>query len=178
MLDFLKIITSTLFFFLLLSCNKNVDQTLSQEGHSFNESRDFWKDQKKEKGNSYMYTSTRSSVFGFGGTTEITVINDKVTKRAYQGFTTDENTGVIVNTDVNYIEENEDVGTNEPGFTPLTIDELYESCASEYLTVNESENFIYFETEPNGLINHCSYFPKNCQDDCSIGFTIHSFEFL
>jgi len=161
-----------------MSCNKNVEQILSEEDQSFNESLDFWKELKNENGDSYMYSSTRSSVFGFGGTTDITVIDNNVVKRTYQGFTTNENTGEIVNTEENYVEENEEVGTNEIGFAAMTIDDLYETCASEYLTVSESDNLIYFETEPNGLISHCSFFPKNCQDDCSIGFTIHSFSFL
>jgi len=175
---FVKILVSCFILLLTVSCDKVSDKFVSEEGFTVNQSLDVWKTLKEENGDSYVYMTTNESVFGFGATTEITVINGTVTKRTYQGYNKDDMTGQRVNTEVNYVEENDDVGTNDFGFTPATIDELYDSCTGEYLTVKESENFIYFGTEPNGFISFCSYFPKDCQDDCSVGFSIDTFMFL
>lgn len=175
---YLKLIFSCCLIVFTFSCNKNIDNFVSKEGHSFSDSRDLWNELKMGNGNSYKYSSRISSVFGFGSITEMIVNDGKVTGRNYQEFTSDVNTGELINTDVSYIELNDEVGNNERGFGPFTIDQLYDSCASEYLTVSASDNFITFETTANGLVETCSYFPKECQDDCSIGFTISSFMFL
>jgi len=176
---YIKIIASALLILLIASCSKDLKKIVSEQGHSFEESIELWNDLKKNNSNSYKYTSTFTSAFGFGSSTEITVTDGKVAERSYKEFAVDPSTGELTESDTNnYTEASSEIGTNQIGFAPLTIDELYDSCSGEYLKVSESENIIYFETEPNGLINLCGYFPNTCADDCFIGFNIKSFEFL
>ncbi|MFT4095190.1 MAG: hypothetical protein QM640_16280 [Niabella sp.] len=54
----------------------------------------------------------------------------------------------------------------------LTLDEIYAKAKNEWLQVDEDENWIYFETENDGMISSCGYTPKNCADDCFMGINI------
>jgi len=40
------------------------------------------------------------------------------------------------------------------------------------------DNFITLTFDANGLVQTCSYFPKNCQDDCAVGVRVSSLEFV
>lgn len=97
--------------------------------------------------------------------------------RAYQEFTTDETTGEQEITET-YSETKSNLGTHEKGAKPLTIDELYESCAGEYLIVDKEDNTIYFEATTEGLMTLCGFVPKGCMDDCFSGVNIDSFEWI
>jgi len=149
----------------------------SDEGFSVGDSRNAWNELKDINGNSYVYESNISSLFGFGSITRITVINGQLTERSYQEYLLNDQLE-ITNTDINYSETEELIGSNEKGTPAHTIDELYNTCFSEYLIVDLDDNFIYFETDSIGLMNLCGFFPKNCADDCFEGIRISSFEFL
>lgn len=173
--------------FLLFSCESNDDapenqlSTLttleSQEGISYTQSIEAWNALKVNNGTSYKYQTDFISFTGFGSTTELTVINNVVTSRVYQEFTTDEITGERDIID-SYTETASQLGSNSKGAPPLTIDQLYTTCAADYLVVDETENTLYFQTATNGLMTLCGFFPNNCADDCYEGITISAFDWV
>lgn len=132
---------------------------------------DAWRSIKKKEGESYSYTRNFSSVFGFGSNTKITVTNRIVTKREYQSYTANESGTEIRDS---RIENQEELGEHEEGAEPVTLDSIHNSCKNDILTVNETDNYITFLAENDGILSTCSYFLKYCQDDCSIGFNITS----
>lgn len=174
-------------FFLIFSCESNDDApenqlsaltTLeSQDGRSYTESIDAWNALKTNNGNSYSYQITFISFTGFGSITELTVTNNVVTSRIYQEFSTDQMTGERDIID-SFTETGSQLGSNQKGATPLTIDQLYTTCAADYLVVDENENTIYFQTATNGLMTLCGFFPNNCADDCFEGITISAFDWV
>lgn len=174
-------------FFLIFSCESNDDApenqlsaltTLEgQDGRSYTESIDAWNALKTNNGNSYSYQTTFISFTGFGSITELTVTNNVVTSRIYQEFSTDQMTGERDIID-SFTETGSQLGSNQKGATPLTIDQLYTTCAADYLVVDENENTIYFQTATNGLMTLCGFFPNNCADDCFEGITISAFDWV
>ncbi len=172
---------------LIVSCNsddnssENQISTLtsleSQIGLSYAESIDAWNELKTNNGTSYRYQTTFSSFTGFGSVTELTVTNDVVTTRVYQEFSTDEVTGEQQIID-SYTETGSQLGNNAKGATPLTIDQLYASCAAESLIVDATANTIYFQTAVNGLMTLCGFVPDFCADDCYEGIRIDSFDWV
>ncbi len=160
--------------------NKNEISILTtltgERGLSYNESIDKWTELKKINGNSYVYQTTFISWTGSKNTTEIKVKNGKVTSRIYQGFIIDDNGNKAVDS---FIENSNELGNHLEGAEPLTIDELYTSCASDYLIVDQKNNTLYFETDTNnGLITLCGFVPNGCADDCYRGIRISSFTWI
>ena len=170
-----------------MSCENNEDEKLStlknltslkgESGISFNESYSKWTDLKKENGNSYVYQTIQISWTGFGSTTELRIENGVIIERNYEEFMTNDTNGQRRIID-SYSETNTNLGSHEKGADLLTIDDLYNSCSSEYLSVNTSTNTLYFETETNGLMTSCGFVPDNCSDDCFNGVTINSFNWI
>ncbi|MFC2138309.1 hypothetical protein ACFLTE_09050 [Bacteroidota bacterium] len=183
--------TITLFFLslclIMVSCekdNNNQDNNLSlltelngESGLSYDESLSKWNELKNNNGNSYIYQTTFTSWTGFGSTTELRVEEGNVTSRKYQGFEINQTNGQkeILET---YHETSDNLGSNDKGANPLTIDELYETCASEYLIIDENNNTIYFETTENGLMTLCGYVPEGCMDDCLFSVSIDFFDWI
>ncbi|TDM00394.1 MAG: hypothetical protein C4K58_04085 [Flavobacteriaceae bacterium] len=132
-----------------------------------------WKDLKKNNGNSYMYTVHFRSWVGSGSKTTLTIQNGVVTKREYEEYK--DRSGTIVSS---YSETGNQVGKNQFGADALTIDQLYDTCISSILTVNPDHNYISFSTDNSKMMRTCSYFPKNCADDCSVGVNISDFVWL
>ncbi len=168
----------------LMSCEKNETNKLSvlttlkgESGLSYNESLSKWAGLKSKNGNTYVYQTTFTSWTGFGSVTELKVIDGIVTSRIYQEFETNETNGQHEIID-SYSETKVDLGIHEKGAKPLTIDELYNTCASEYLIVDEKNNTLYFETELNGLMTMCGFVPNGCMDDCYRGISINSFKWI
>lgn len=173
---------------LLISCGSDDDTTNSdnlstltdlngETGLSYEESLSKWSDLKSNHGKSYIYQTDIISFTGDGSTTEIKVIENSVVSRVYQSFTIDGETGERLITDT-YSENEAALGTNQEGAAPLTIDELYDSCVSEYLVVDQENNTIYLQTEVNGLLTLCGFIPNNCADDCFSGISIKAFGWI
>lgn len=162
-------------FFLLLvflACNK--DSLFSTEYEaSFNS----WQNAKKNQGNSYTYVTERSSVFGFGSKTTLTVQDGKVVARAYEAYRLNETTREREITNA-WSENKDDLNSHEEGAETITIDEIYALCQNTVLRVSEEDNYVHFLAENNGILSLCSYFPKNCADDCSVGYNIVSINWL
>ncbi len=172
---------------ILVSCEKNDDSinnelsaltTLTGEnGLSYNESLSKWNELKTVNGNSYIYQTTSLSWAGFESTTEVKVVEGEVRYRVFQETKTDQQTGESEITYA-YTENENALGNHERGAAPLTIDELYNSCASEYLAVDELNNTIYFEAEVNGLMTLCGFLPNDCVDDCNQDISINAFDWI
>ena len=148
-----------------------------ESGYTFIESRSSWKALKKENGDSYEYTLEILSFTGHGNRTTMSIENGKVIKRNYLTFFLNPNTGEMEEQEV-YTETGEEVGSNSEGARPLTIDALYETCASEYLVVDTDKNTVYFDTNSEGVISLCGYVPNGCADDCFQGITFSYFAWL
>ncbi|UOR05180.1 hypothetical protein MUN82_19860 [Hymenobacter aerilatus] len=168
---------------IIMSCSKDETTNLSvlttlkgESGISYNESLSKWYELKKTNGNSYVYQTTFVSWTGFGSITEIKIEKGIVTSRAYQEFKINATNGQreIIDT---YTETKANLGSHKKGAAPLTIDDLYNSCASEYLIVDKEKNTLYFDTDKiNGSMNLCGFVPKGCADDCFRGIRINSFK--
>lgn len=172
---------SLLFLVFLLSCSTddNNSEITGSSGISYKDSKASWPELKKINGESYSYTTRFDSWTGFSNKTIITVQDGVVIKREYFAYETSVNPeGEVVEELDSYTETGEEIGTHERGFKPLLVEELYETCISEYLTVNEEENKIYFDTDEDGIISNCGFVPKGCVDDCFSGFRIDEFKWL
>ena len=173
-----------IFVVILMACEKSNDDKLSvlstlkgENGFTYNESLKQWTELKDINGNSYIYQTTFVSWTGFGSITELTIEEGEVTSRVYQEFKTNETNGQreIIDT---YTETKTNLGSHDKGAYSLTIDDLYNSCASEYLTVDKENNTLYFETEIDGLMSLCGFVPEGCMDDCFRGVKINSFKWI
>jgi len=173
-----------IFVVILMACEKSNDDKLSvlstlkgENGFTYNESLKQWTELKDINGNSYIYQTTFVSWTGFGSITELKIEEGIVTSRVYQEFKTNETNGQreIIDT---YTETKTNLGSHDKGAYSLTIDDLYNSCASEYLTVDKENNTLYFETELDGLMTLCGFVPEGCMDDCFRGVKINSFKWI
>lgn len=164
------------------SCEKgddiNILTTLTGEnGFNYTESLKEWNTLKTSHGASYSYETTFTSWTGFKKSTVISVEDGKVTGRSYREYRMNGNSGEYHLID-SYDERNTSLDTHTKGASPLTIDELYENCAEEYLTANSQNNTIYFETIPSGIMSMCGYTENSCVDDCYSGIRLTGFEWL
>jgi len=135
------------------------------------DSRVAFNDAKAKHDNSYTYTRDFQSFSGFGFQTTVVVANGLVVERHYkeQHISGGDSSG--------WSETGAEVGSHEEGFPAVTVDALYDQCATEVLTQNENTNWINFSTDDNNLLQACTYTPMACQDDCSRGPVISTLEF-
>ncbi|NLD45951.1 MAG: hypothetical protein GX660_01965, partial [Clostridiaceae bacterium] len=99
------------------------------------------------------------------------------TSRIYKEFQTNETNGQKELID-SYTETMNSLGSHDKGANLLTIDDLYNSCAGEYLIVDKERNTLYFDTGISGLMTLCGFVPNGCVDDCFTGVRIISFEWF
>ncbi|MFT2007306.1 hypothetical protein ACMA1I_01400 [Pontibacter sp. 13R65] len=164
---------------LLLVLNVACDRKDDLNGYEvrYKQSLSKWQEVKMQQGNSYTYNVNFVSWSGFGNTTKITVENDLVTGRAYQAFRINETNGEreVIGS---YTENQSTLGSHDTGAPLLTIDDLYQSCARDYLVVDKKKNMIYFEMDAAGLLQVCGFVPEDCMDDCYAGIRIDSLVWL
>ncbi len=75
----------------------------------------------------------------------------------------------------NFSEPAVEVCTRGRGVPPQpypTMDELYEECIRDILTVDPAVNDIVFETDSRGIMTRCAYTPHGCLDDCTTGIYV------
>jgi hypothetical protein len=174
------LITSILIF--TLGCDTNESKSF-ENLKEYKASLENWKYLKLINGVYYKYEISTNSVFGFGSTTQITVENDIVVSRTYESYSIyDANNNylgfenrLILNS---YTEDLITLGSNTEGASPLTIDKLYDTCLSDYLSVDSDSNTITFNVDDFKIIKNCYYIPNGCQDDCTFGITITNFVWL
>jgi hypothetical protein len=146
----------------------------ASKNYNFNKSHEAWENLKSNNGNSYRYTTEFNSWVGFGSKTIIEIQNGTVISREYEEFSTNESNSSLLS----YMETGSDLGSHTEGAPVATVDELYDSCISNYLFVDANTNYINFQTNEIDLLKSCSYIPKNCADDCVVGIQLSNFEWI
>lgn len=146
-------------------------------GFTYSESRSLWLEMKEDNGDSYEYTIGVLSWTGHGNNTVITIEEGKVIGRIYQEYFMDPDNGDKTD-GFGYSETGVDVGSNEKGAKPLTMDDLYGICLAEYLVADPENNRVYFNTDELGLMVTCGFVPNGCADDCFQGISLSNFKWL
>ncbi|WP_373056107.1 hypothetical protein [Zunongwangia sp. H14] len=166
----------------LFACSEPDVQATNISGESgitYKNSKSSWQGLKTAKGENYRYRIEFTSWTGYSQETEITVIKGEIEKREFHAFQQNFTDEQLVYEELeSYVETGEELGTHEKGAALRTIDELYETCISELLVVNQSSNTLYFDTDENGIISECGYVPKGCVDDCFAGFKLKKFNWI
>lgn len=174
--SFLFIFSATIFAFSSCSADSPLPNMLvsGENGYNYSQSKRAWVKLKKEHGNSYTYTVLELSWTGAGSTTTLEVIKGKIASRSYESYLVSDNDGTkeIIFT---YSETGEEIGVHPEGAPASTIDELYKTCISRYLVVHPGANYVYFDTNEEGVMTLCGYVPKGCADDCFKGIHIVDF---
>jgi len=166
----LKLVLVVLFL-MMVSCGEDDnDFSLITD---FKTSKAKWEQQKSIHGNSYTYQTTFISWTGYRTMTELTIKDGIVISRLYEAFEINGPNGQKEIID-SYFEQGTDLGSNENGANLLTIDQLYDSCISDYLTAGTKDNKLYFEAKLDGTMSTCGYVPNGCVDDCFFGVQINS----
>jgi len=156
----------------------NEKEFVGESGINSSESKELWLSLKSTNKDSYEYTIETESWTGFATSTTIKVEDGEVVSREFISTQPQEENPAETETVEEYMEAGSDLGTHESGAEILTIDELYNLCFAEYLTVDTDSNLIYFDTTSEGVINTCGYVNKDCADDCFIGFRLTNFTWL
>lgn len=135
-------------------------------------SRDAWEDARKAAGNSYTYVSSLWSFLGFSFETTIVVEDGVVIERHYKA----QHAGGGDSTQ--WSELGADVGSHDEGHAPVLLDDLYDECANEILTLDADEYWINLSIDPDdGLLRSCTAAHRQCQDDCARGPNVTSITF-
>jgi hypothetical protein len=165
---------SIILAFVSVSCE---DRMTSRRKDAYDNSYKQWLKLKNLNGDSYEYQTTFGSWTGYGRQTAIQVRNGAVVSRSCFSYLLNQQTLTKDTVDYYFEQENE-IGSHNCGAAPLTVDELYDTCAKEYLRVNEKENTVYFETKGDGLLNMCGFVPDGCMDDCYTGITVDTVKWI
>lgn len=179
MKKFYSIFVLPLSCLLFFSCSVDAMQEKldveGEYGYDFRESRKAWKNLKKQNGDSYVYTILEQSWTGHGSETVLRVEKGKVTSRYYVAFTISDEDGARTITNSYEETSKKGIGSHSLGAPPLTIDNLYSTCISQYLTVDHEANEVLFETNEEGVMMLCGFVPIGCHDDCYRGIRISEF---
>lgn len=125
-------------------------------------SLEVWEAKRDEISNTYTYSQEFNSVFSNISTrTTLVVEFGEVVARHGKS-----QAGADVDV---FSEFGDDVGTRDGYHAPRLLDALYEECKNDILTVDEDENFMHLSFDDNGLLQACTFFNRNCQDDCTRG---------
>ena len=147
-------------------------------GINFETSQTQWQKLRIENGNSYTYTLAFQSWTGLQSETTLTINNGMVSQRSYKSYTLNHDEAVDTLYFETYTETGDSLGSHSRGVPLYSIDDLYATCANDYLTVDTSTNTLYFDTDEKGIISICGYTPDNCADDCFVGVRVASFRWL
>lgn len=164
---------------ILFSCKsqKNVQIPNKDFEQKYNTSLKKWNQVKKEHKDSYEYSISFSSFIGYSNTTTVTVKEGKIIAREFSETVQDEQ-GNFNEERTIYQEKGNEVNSDKNGFKAILFDQIYQDCGNNYLQQDEQMNHLYFDVDGIGILKHCSYFPKNCMDDCSTGVTVSRFKWL
>lgn len=168
-----------LFAIALLICLAGCKKEEFSYQSDFEKSYDTWLNYKAGINNSYSYTVTTGSVFGFGTQTKLTITQGKITGREYQAYRIAQVAGGTPTIVAAWTETAASLNTHaSQGADLLTLDEVYDKARTVWLKADKKANDISFSAGNNGLISSCGYFPKECQDDCFHGITISAIQTL
>jgi hypothetical protein len=153
----------------LSACKKDANDT------AYDKSYKVWQNFKSESKNSYTYTVSSGSVFGYASETKITVQSGVVVGRDFLSSVleyTPANKPPVKKVTEQWHEDKTTLNQHSSGAASITLDAVYQKAKNEWLSVDKKKNNIYFETNNNGMISNATYAPDGCQDDCSIGIII------
>lgn len=176
----IKIPVTILLLSLFFACTPTKSTTDKETGGnqettsnpSCTSSQSTWQKLKAKNGDSYVYTTSFSSWSGYSSTTEIVVEDGVVIARNFEAS----NPHNSESEQESWSENKAELGTHNQGSPAKTMDELYQDCSKKYLSVDSTENTIYFEMSDDGILKLCGFNPNGCQDDCFQGIRISSFE--
>jgi hypothetical protein len=114
----------------------------------------------------YTYARYFQSWTGYWQRTTVTVAGGVVVERSY-----------VNSDDTSWVETGADLGSHDAGYPAATMQELYDECEDEILTVDPASNEVVFAVDEGGLLSECTYRPLNCDDDCTVGIAIESLVF-
>ncbi|PCJ96492.1 MAG: hypothetical protein COA50_06845 [Flavobacteriaceae bacterium] len=157
----------------LVLCLSSCDKNDLDHQNEYDLSLQTWLDLKALNQNTYEYTVTYSSWVGFSWETTITVQNGIIVKREFEYVQLPAD---FPDTVLQWTKSENEIGTYENGAAPLTLDQVYEIAAQEWL-INRKNAKTYLETNHNGLISSCGYVENGCSDDCFVGIHIKSIFF-
>jgi hypothetical protein len=129
-------------------------------------SRDRWEALRDASRGTYAYSVPFQSWTGARTRTRFRVENDRVVERS---FTYHGQDGEVIE---NWTETGAALGSHPHGAPVRLIDDLYDVCADEVLTVDPGENDITLTFDDRGILDTCTYFPDDCADDCATGVTL------
>ncbi|HXU80771.1 MAG TPA: hypothetical protein VN914_05200 [Polyangia bacterium] len=132
--------------------------TASDLGARLEQSRQIWKGMATS---AYQYSAIDAFFSGSRWTTVIEVAGGRVVRRSFQSVNTEQNV-----TEEAWSEDLRTLGSHRSGAPVLTIDELYDRCAREFLTADPAVHEIGVYLHGNGLLQECGVWPRGCQDDC------------
>lgn len=162
------IITLLLISSIISSCSSDDDFNYESD---FENSHNAWLNFKDSTNNSYKYTVGSGTWAGSYQETTISVSNSVITQRYFKYTVTDGLSEDIPEEELEWTENENEIGTHQNGAKPITLDEIYEKAKQDWL-IKRKNTQTYFETENNGIISSCGYRDKNCVDDCFIGINI------
>jgi hypothetical protein len=144
----------------------------SIEKDQLSRSRQSWEGIKARPTTHYRYTDRNSSFTGSTWDITTEVLNDQVTERSW--VIKDRNGAVLDS----WTETGAAIGSHTGVGPVLTIDGVYDGCESEVLSKDPATNLITLTFRDDGVLAVCTYFPKNCADDCAVGYHISTLELL
>ena len=138
-----------------------------------------WKKFKKSSGNSYQYTTLRTSWVGMSFQTVITVEKGKVVQRKFTWIIRDGSTSQIPEDQREWTENENEINSHPQSGAAdaITLDEIYDQAKNDWLKKRDNVT-TYFEAKNNGMISTCGYKDNYCADDCFIGINITSISAL
>lgn len=127
---------------------------------------------KLSEGDDYIFTQRVSSFVGSSCETELEVRGGRVVRRRQTSTGADGTPGE------SWVEEGSALGSHQ-GCHPLqTLDDLYAICLDDVLCRDPADHYLNLKTFDDGLLSLCSYIPRNCADDCSVGPALSAFMWL
>jgi len=165
-----RILTCLAVFFLLPACGENPEEGTA--GSDFDESRATFEQARDRADGDYVYAIEFASWTGYASRTTIYVEGGAVVRRTVSVTAEPDGGGM----DEQFDENGDEVGSNQAGARPLTLDALYSECA-DTLALDPTENELVFTTDESGIVQSCYAVPENCADDCNMGFTLDFVDF-
>ncbi len=143
---------------------------------SFQQSKQRWQKLKQSSPLAYEYSTEFESWTGMGATTTFHVVDDTILSRFYQSwiwYYDYENNGKYTReTKERWFEGPTQIGQHQYGEAPKTMDQVYEQCEMQVLSLDPNQNVIEFTIDRNGLIQKCQARSIYCADDCWEGINI------
>jgi hypothetical protein len=143
--------------------------------NDFDNSTKVWLDFKESTNNSYNYKVVSGSWTGTTWETTIKVSKGVITERHFKYTVTEGLSDDVSEEDLEWTENENQIGTHQNGAEPMTLDEIYNKAQQDWLVKRENTT-TFFEKENNGMISICGYVQNNCTDGCFVGIRIKSIE--